>query len=60
MSNQKFLTPEELERVSGGFTETQGYATGFSIICPKCGSTQSGDFESNPVDALGQQYFTAV
>lgn len=47
----------ELEKVVGGYDETVGYARGFKVRCPSCGASNISDFESSPVDALGQQYY---
>ncbi len=53
----KRIDDEALEKVSGGYDETSGYAAGFRIKCPKCGASAISDFESFSVDTLGQQYY---
>ena len=50
----KALTDEELGKITGGYHETNGYASGYMIRCPKCGASAAGDFQRNDVDALGQ------
>ena len=57
MNTDNILTNEELEKVSGGFNETQGYAKGIVITCPKCGASAQSYFEMSSVDALGQSFY---
>ena len=57
LNNENIMNDNELETVSGGYTETNGYAKGFAIICPKCGASVQADFETSAVDSLGQQFY---
>ncbi|MCR5789924.1 MAG: hypothetical protein K6G83_08545 [Lachnospiraceae bacterium] len=38
------LTDAELDKVTGGYWEYQGYAAGYWIECPFCGRFQESDF----------------
>ena len=58
MDSKKILTDSQLSKISGGFAETAGYASGYNIICPKCGASDIRDFESSPVDTMGQQFYS--
>jgi hypothetical protein len=53
----EMIDDSELEKVSGGYDETVGFAAGFKIKCPRCGASSVSDFESSSVAAFGQQYY---
>ena len=38
------LSDEQIQKVSGGFVETVGYAAGHTIICPYCGNQYEPNF----------------
>lgn len=57
MDNANLLKDEELLKVSGGYDETQGFSAGFKIKCPCCGASNVGNFDSNSVNTLGQQFY---
>ena len=40
------LSDDELDKVSGGYTEYQGYAKGYEVVCPVCGRNGVDDFDS--------------
>ena len=46
LKKREKLNKDELGKVSGGYTEYQGYAKGYEIVCPVCGRSGVNDFNS--------------
>ena len=38
------LSNDQIQKVSGGFVETEGYAVGHTIVCPYCGNQYEPNF----------------
>ena len=51
------LSDDELDKVSGGYTEYQGYANGWEIKCPVCGRSGVNDFQSWMDDETRADFF---
>ena len=54
------LSDDELGNVSGGFWETQGYATNYWVVCPNCGRNSECDFTSYIDYGQACDFYTCV
>jgi DNA-directed RNA polymerase subunit RPC12/RpoP len=52
------LNDNEIEKVSGGFVEHEGYANGHTIACPYCGNQYEGNFSWWLEDGVCQNGYT--
>ena len=52
------LSDEQIQKVSGGFVETVGYAAGHTIICPYCGNQYEPNFSYWLADEDAQNGYT--
>ena len=57
LKKREKLSADELGKVSGGYLEYQGYATGYNVVCPVCGRDDENDFHSWICDSEGLDYF---
>ena len=51
---KRMLTDDELEEVAGGFWETEGWAAGYWVQCPKCGADLKSSFKTYIADMTYQ------
>ncbi|MBQ9503684.1 MAG: hypothetical protein IJU93_01600 [Lachnospiraceae bacterium] len=54
------LEDDNLEKVSGGFTATEGYSVGAEIKCPNCGNADKHLFEFDMVGTQECDYFRCL
>ncbi len=54
------LEDDNLEKVSGGFTATEGYNVGEEINCPNCGNADKHLFEFDMVGTQECDYFRCL
>lgn len=52
------LSDDQIQKVSGGFVETVGYAAGHTIACPYCGNQYEPNFSYWLEDAGAQNGYT--
>ena len=60
ISKNNLLNDDNLEKVSGGFTATEGYNTGAEIQCPNCGNADIHFFEFDMVGTQECDYFKCL